>query len=254
MDTRIDEIEDGVFRLSAFVPDIAPPAGFTFNHFLVMGDEPLLFHTGLRKMFPQLSEAVGKIMPLERLRWLSFGHFEADECGSMNEWLAAAPHAQVAHGMTGNMVSINDMAARPPRILADGEVIDIGGKRLRYIDTPHVPHGWDAGVLFEEKSATLFGGDLFTHIGNGPALTESDIVAPALAAEDLFQYTSLGPSTAPAIRKLADLNPRKLAVMHGSSFAGDGATALRSLAGEYDRRLMKALSGRQPMPENIQAS
>lgn len=244
MTARIDEIGDRIFRLSVFVPDIAPPAGFTFNHFLIDGDESLLFHCGLRKMFPLLSDAVAKIIPLEKLRWLSFGHFEADECGSMNEWLAAAPHAQVAHGMTGCMVSINDMAARAPRVLADGEVIDLGGKRLRYIDTPHVPHGWDAGVLFEETSGTLLCGDLFTHTGNGAALTESDIVTPALATEDYFQYTSLCPSTAPAIRKLADLAPRKLAVMHGSSFAGDAATALRSLAGEYDRRLRRALGER----------
>ena len=195
-------------------------------------------------MFPLLSAAVTKIVPLERLRWLSFGHFESDECGSMNEWLAAAPHAQVAHGMTGCRVSIEDMAVRAPRILSDGEVIDLGGKRLRYIDTPHVPHGWDAGVLFEETSGTLLCGDLFTHTGNGPALTESDIVAPALATEDFFQYTSLCPTTAPAIRKLADLAPRKLAVMHGSSFAGDAATALRSLAGQYDERLRRALSDR----------
>jgi flavorubredoxin len=246
MDTRIDEIEAGVYRLSIFVPDIAPPAGFTFNHFLVLGDEPLLFHCGLRKMFPLLSPAVAKIIPLERLRWLSFGHFESDECGAMNEWLAAAPHAQVAHGMTGCMVSINDMAVRAPRVLSDGEVIDIGGRRLRYIDTPHVPHGWDAGVLFDESSGTLFCGDLFTQTGAGPALTESDIVAAAVAAEDAFQYTSLCPSTAPAIRKLADLAPRKLATMHGSSFAGDAATALRSLAGEYDRRLRKAVGERPP--------
>jgi flavorubredoxin len=246
MDAKIDEIGDRIFRLSVFVPDIAPPAGFTFNHFLVLGDEPLLFHCGLRKMFPVLSEAVAKVMPLERLRWLSFGHFESDECGSMNEWMAAAPHAQVAHGMTGCMVSIADMAVRAPRILADGEVIDLGGKRLRYIDTPHVPHGWDAGVLFEETSGTLLCGDLFTHTGNSPALTESDIVGPSIATEDFFQYTCLTPSTAPAIRKLADLAPRKLAVMHGSSFAGDAATALRSLAGEYDRRLRRALGETRP--------
>ena len=244
MDAKIDEIGDRIFRLSVFVPDIAPPAGFTFNHFLIAGDEPLLFHCGLRKMFPQVSAAVAKIMPIERLRWLSFGHFESDECGSMNEWLAAAPHAQVAHGMTGCMVSINDMAARTPRVLADGEVIDLGGKQLRYIDTPHVPHGWDAGVLFEETSGTLLCGDLFTHTGNGPALTESDIVGPSIAAEDLFQYTSLCPSTAPAIRKLADLAPRKLAIMHGSSFVGHAAPLLRNLADEYDRRLRKALGER----------
>lgn len=244
MDAKIDEIGDRIFRLSVFVPDIAPPAGFTFNHFLIHGDEPLLFHCGLRKMFPAVSAAVAKIMPIERLRWVSFGHYESDECGSLNEWLTAAPHAQAAHGMVGCMVSINDMAIRAPRILADGEVIDIGGKRLRYIDTPHVPHGWDAGVLFEETSGTLLCGDLFTHTGDGPALTQSDIVMPAIAAEDYFKYTCLCPSTAPAIGKLADLAPRKLAVMHGSSFEGDSVSALRNLASQYDERLRRALGER----------
>lgn len=241
MDARINEIADRVFRLSVFVPDIAPPAGMTFNHFLILGDEPLLFHCGLRQMFPIVASAVCRIMPIHRLRWLSFGHFESDECGSINQWLAAAPHAQAAHGRVGCMVSINDMASRPPRVLSDGEVIDLGGKRVRYIDTPHVPHGWDAGVLFEETSRTLLCGDLFTHTGDGRALTHRDIVGPALAAEDHFQYTSLCPSTAPAIRRLAELAPRKLAVMHGSSFMGDAAAALRSLAGAYDERLRRAM-------------
>jgi flavorubredoxin len=244
MRTHISEIADGIYRISIFVPEIAPPAGFTFNQFLVLGAEPLLFHTGLRKMFPLVSEAVSRIMPVESLRWITFGHYEADECGSMNEWLAVAPNAQVAHGVTGCSVSLNDMADRPPRVLANGEVIDIGGKRIRYIDTPHVPHGWDAGVIYEETSRTLFCGDLFTHLGNGPALTESDIVGPALAAEDIFYDTSLGPSIAPTVRRLADLAPRTLALMHGSSFAGDTAAALRDLAIAYDRRLRAALAER----------
>ena len=153
METKISEIADGIYRLSTFVPDIAPPAGFTFNQFLVLGDEPLMFHTGLRKMFPLNRDAVSRIIPPERLRWIAFGHFEADECGAMNEWLAVAPQAQVAHGQTGCMVSLNDLADRPPRVLEDGEIIDLGGgKRVRYIDTPHTPHGWDAGVLFEEST------------------------------------------------------------------------------------------------------
>ena len=184
MEARIDEIGDSTYRLSIHVPELAGPAGFTFNQFLVLGEEPLLFHCGLRKMFSLVSGAVARIIPLERLRWITFGHFEADECGSMDEWLAAAPRAQIAHGVVGCGVSIRDMAARPPRVLADGEVIDIGGKRIRYIDTPHVPHGWDAGVIFEESTATLFCGDLFTQLGNSPALTETDIVEPAMAAED----------------------------------------------------------------------
>lgn len=243
MEAKIDEIGDHIYRLSVFVPEIAAPAGFTFNHFLILGDEPLLFHCGLRKMFPLVSAALAKIIPVERLRWLTFGHFESDECGSMNEWLAAAPQAQLAHGIVSCQVSVGDMADRPPRVLSNGETIDIGGKRVRYIDTPHVPHGWDAGVIFEETTRTLFCGDLFTRVGNGPALTESDIVEPSIAAEDIFRYTSLGPTTAPTIRQLADLKPQRLAAMHGSSFSGDGAVALRALADQYDLRLRAALPG-----------
>jgi flavorubredoxin len=180
VETRISEIASGIYRLSTFVPDIAPPAGFCFNQFLVLGDEPLMFHTGLRKMFPLYRNAVSRLISLERLRWITFGHYEADECGAMNEWLAVAPQAQAAHGQTGCLVSLNDMADRAPRVLKDGETIDLGGgKRVRYIDTPHTPHGWDAGVLYEESTQTLMCGDLFTQLGNGPALTDGDIVGPA---------------------------------------------------------------------------
>lgn len=251
METKISEITDGIYRLSTFVPDIAPPAGFTFNQFLVLGDEPLLFHTGLRKMFPLTRAAVSQLIPPERLRWIAFGHYEADECGAMNEWLAVAPQAQLAHGRTGCMVSLNDMADRPPRTLADGEVIDLGhGKRVRYIDTPHVPHGWDAGVLYEETTRTLLCGDLFTQLGDGVALTEGDVVGPAIAAEDLFNYSSLNPGMGATIRGLAKLAPRTLALMHGPSFAGDGAAALRALADDYDRRA----SDRRLAADQIKAS
>jgi flavorubredoxin len=243
MDTRIDEIADGIYRLSTYVADIAPPAGFTFNQFLVQGDEPLLFHTGLRRMFPQVRDAVARILPPERLRWIAFGHYEADECGAMNEWLALAPQAEVAHGRIGCLVSLNDMADRAPRVLADGEVIDLGpGRRLRYLDTPHIPHGWDAGVMLEEGSGTLLCGDLFTQLGDGPALTEGDVVGPAIAAEDLFRASSLNPSMGATIRRLAGHAPRRLALMHGPSFAGDGAAALRALADDYDRRVRAALA------------
>ncbi len=243
METRIDEIAAGIYRLSTFVPQIAPPAGFTFNQFLVLGDEPLLFHTGLRRMFPLVREALARIVPPERLRWITMGHYEADECGAMNEWLAVSPQAEVAHGQIGCLVSLDDMADRPPRVLADGEVLDLGGgKRVRYLDTPHIPHGWDAGVLYEEASGTLLCGDLFTHIGNGPAVTESDVVGPAIAAEDIFQASSLHPGMGATIRRLAALAPRTLAVMHGSSFAGDGAGALEALAGDYDRRVRAAMA------------
>ncbi len=238
METSISEIADGIYRISTFVPDIAPPAGFTFNQFLVLGDEPLMFHTGLRKMFPLKREALSRLIPPERLRWIAFGHFEADECGAMNEWLGVAPQAQLAHGRTGCMVSLNDMADRAPRELQDGEIIDLGrGKRVRYIDTPHIPHGWDAGVVYEESTGTLLCGDLFTQLGNGPALTEGDIVGPAIAAEDLFKYSCLNPDMGTTIRALAKLSPRRLALMHGPSFSGDGEAALRALADDYDRRV-----------------
>jgi flavorubredoxin len=243
METRVNEIADGIYRLSTFVSEIAPPAGFTFNQFLVLGEEPLLFHTGLRKMFPLVQAAVSRLIPPEKLRWIAFGHYEADECGAMNEWLTVAPQAQVAHGHTGCLVSLNDMADRAPRVLDDGEVIDLGkGRRVRYLDTPHIPHGWEAGVLFEESSGTLLCGDLFTQLGDGPALTENDIVGPAIAAEDMFKYSSLNPGMGPTIRRLAGLSPRTLALMHGPSFAGDGAAALRALALDYDRRVTDCVS------------
>jgi flavorubredoxin len=243
MQTRIDEIADGIYRLSTFVPEIAPPAGFTFNQFLIRGDEPLLFHTGLRQMFPLIRDAVSRLMPPEQLRWIAFGHYEADECGAMNDWLAVAPQAQVAHGQTACLVSLNDMASRAPRVIQDGETIDLGqGKRVRYLDTPHIPHGWEAGVLYEDSTGTLLCGDLFTQLGDGPALTDSDIVGPAIAAEDLFKYSSLNPQMGATIRGLTKLAPRRLALMHGPSFAGNGAAALHALADDYDRRLRAAFA------------
>jgi flavorubredoxin len=237
METSVHEIAPGIFRLSTLVPDIAPPAGFTFNQFLVMGDEPLLFHTGPRRMFPLVLAAVSRLMPPTRLRWISFGHVEADECGSMNDWLAIAPQAQVAHGAIGVDTQLNDLADRAPRLLQNGEVIDLGGgKRMRYIDTPHTPHAWDSGIMFEESTGTLLCGDLFTQVGNGPALVTGDIVGPAIAAEDMFRYSSLNPDMGSTIRTLAALSPRTLGLMHGPSFEGDGAAALDALAADYDRR------------------
>ena len=243
METKIDEIANGVYRLSTFVSAIAPPAGFTFNQFLVLGDEPLLFHTGLRKTFPLVLSAVSRLMPPERLRWITFGHYEADECGAMNEWLAVAPQAEVAHGRTGSQVSLNDMADRAPHVLQDGETIELGGgKRVRYLDTPHIPHGWDAGVLYEETTGTLLCGDLLTQLGDGPASTKADIVGPAIAAEEMFQYSCLNPSMGATIRRLAELSPRRLALMHGPSFDGDGPAALRALADYYDHRIRRMLT------------
>jgi len=242
METRCDEIADGIYRLSTYVPEVAPPAGFTFNQFLIRADQPLLFHTGPRGMFPLVSAAVAKLMPLDALRWISFGHVESDECGAMNQWLAVAPNAQVLFNPLGCMVSLNDLADRPPVPLPDGETLDLGGKRVRLVATPHVPHGWEAQVLFEETTGTLFCGDLFSHVGDSAALTRSDLVAPAMDAEDLFGATALGPATAPTIRKLADLAPARLAVMHGASFEGDVAGALRALADRYEERLRVAVA------------
>jgi flavorubredoxin len=238
METKIAEIADGIFRISTFFPDIAPPAGFTINQFVVLGDEPLIFHTGPRKLFGSTRDAVSRIVHPERLRWIGFGHVEADECGALNEWLAIAPRAQAAIGGIGCSVSVTDMADRPPRALRDGEIINLGrGKRVRHIDTPHTPHGWDAGLLYEESTGTLLCGDLFSQLGDRGALTEGDIVGPAIAAEDLFQYSSLNPDMGATIRRLAQLAPRTLALMHGPSFSGDGAAALRALADDYDRRV-----------------
>jgi flavorubredoxin len=242
METKIDEIAQDIYRLSTWVEDIAPPAGFTFNQFLIDAEEPLLFHAGHRQMFPLISEAVGRIRPVEDLRWITFGHVEADECGGMNQWLAAAPRSQVAHGALGCMVSLNDLCDRPPRPLADGEVIDLGGKRVRHIDTPHVPHGWEARVLYEETTGTLLCGDLFTHLGRGPALVESDIVEPAVDGELLFHAMTMSPNTMPTLQRLADLEPTVLGLMHGSSFAGDGGTALRTLAKQLDERFLATVA------------
>jgi len=239
MTTKVDEIAPRIYRLSTLVPDIGP-TGFTFNQFLIDDEDPLLFHTGHRSMFPSIREAIDRVLPVERLRWITFGHVESDECGAMNLLQGVAPEAQVAHGGLGCMVSIGEMSDRAPRPLADGEIIELGVKRIRHIDTPHVPHAWEARVLYEETTGTLLCGDLFTHLGDGPALTEGDILGPADEAEDLFGFSSLAPSTPATIEGLADLAPRTLALMHGSSFTGDCAGALRGLAGAYRARLAAA--------------
>jgi flavorubredoxin len=237
--TTIAEIADGIFRVSTYTDEI--PGGFTFNQFLIDDDEPLLFHCGLRSAFPQIAEAVSSVRPISDLCWLSFGHWEADESGAMNHWLAAAPRATVTVGTLGEMISGSDQADRPIRALADGEVFDVGGKRIRWIDTPHVPHGWDAGVIYEETTQTLFCGDLLSQTGAAVPVTTDDVVGPALAAEDMFSATALTPHTAPTIRRLAELQPVTLAIMHGASFAGDCVAALRAAADDYENRLYRAL-------------
>ncbi len=247
MDIRTTEIAGGVHQLTTYLAEM----DFGLNQFLITGDEPLLFHTGMRGMFPLVSEGGARIVPPDRLRWISFSHVEADECGSMNEWLAAAPGSTVVQGQTGCMVSLADLADRAPRPIAGGEILDIGGHRLRWIDTPHVPHSWDAGLLFDETSRTLFCSDLFTQMGNYPATTTDDIIGPAIAAEDDAPGSlSLHPSTGSIIRRLAELNVATLAPMHGPAFTGDCTRALIDIADDIDKRIAAAHkrgpSGRRP--------
>ncbi len=232
MEVRIDEIAERIYRFSTFVPQ----AGIVFNQFLIDAEEPLLFHTGMKHQFPQVRDALRKVMDPSRLRWIAFGHYEADECGAMNDWLAAAPRATVMHGATGVMVSVADQASREPRSLVDGETVDLGGRSVVYIATPHVPHGWDAGLIYERETATLFAGDLFAAIGNGPATTAADIVTPALSAEDAFHSTALTPQTGPTLRRLAKFEMKRLALMHAPCYTGDGSQALRDLGDAYAAR------------------
>jgi len=237
VETRITEIANRIYHLSTYIE----PADLRFNQVLIDAEEPLLFHCGMKSLFPLISSAVSRIIPLEKIRWISYGHHEADESGAANDWLTVAPSAQVAIGETGCMLSANDQMIRPPRPLQDNEVMDLGGKRVRYIPTPHVPHCWDAGLIFEETTGTLFCGDLFTQIGDTPPRTESDMTGPAIATEDIYLATALTPWTAPTIRRLADLSPKTLALMHGPAFHGNANQALLDLADSYHQRLLKSL-------------
>jgi flavorubredoxin len=228
--TRVDEIAARVYRISTPVPPSAIPGGFSFNQYLLVDDEPLLFHTGGRRLAPLVKEAIASVMPLERLRWISFGHVESDECGGLNDLLAAAPHAQPVVGRVAAMVSVADLADRAPRALADGEVLSLGAMRVRWIDAPHVPHAWENGVMFEETARTLLCGDLFTQGGTGDvALTEGDILGPSEGfrhAMDYYSHTTLAAAT---LAKIAEARPTTLACMHGSAWHGDGAKLLAAL-------------------------
>jgi flavorubredoxin len=235
--TRVDEIAERIYRLSTYVP--AP--GLTFNQFLIDAEEPLLVHCGQRSLFASVSQAAARVMDLRRLRWITFSHVEADECGSLNEWLAAAPRATAAHGRIGCLTWLNEMADRPPRVLGDGERLDLGGKSIVHLDTPHVPHALDAGLLHEETTGTLFCSDLFTHFGEAPVTTTGDIIGPALATEKRFKFVPLTPDTGPALRRLAALSPRVLGLMHGPACTAACAPALEALATHYAAELDRAV-------------
>lgn len=225
--TNVQEIADGIFRINTPV-DVA--GGFSFNQYLIVDDAPLLFHTGPRKMFPLVQEAVGTVIPVNTLRYIGFSHYEADECGSLNDWLAAAPHAAPVCSQVAAMVSVNDVAVREARALGDGEALDLGRHRVKWLDAPHLPHGWETGYLMESSTATLLCGDLFTQPGAGTtALTEDDILEPSEAFRHAMDYFSHSRNAPALIEKLASELPATLACMHGSAWKGDGAQLLRSL-------------------------
>ena len=229
--TNIQEIAPRIYRINT--PLDLPGSEFSFNQYLVAADEPLLFHTGMRGLFPLVSEAIGHVMPVERLRWIGFSHFEADECGALQQFLDVAPDALPVCGMVGKMVSVDATVSRPARGLADGEVLDLGSHAVRWFDTPHVPHGWECGFMMETKTRTLLSGDLFTQGSRGTvALTTGDILGPSEAFRKPMDYYAHGPNTRAAIERLAAERPQVLACMHGSAWAGDGDALLRALADE----------------------
>ena len=227
--TNVNEIADGIYRINT--PLSLVPGGFSFNQYLVVDEEPLLFHTGLKRMFPLLREAIERVLPVERLRYLAFSHFEADECGALNPLLAAAPRAVAVCSQVAAMVSVEDFADRAPRPLAGGETLRLGKRTVRWFDAPHVPHGWETGLLFEETTRTLFCGDLFTQGGTGDApVTESDILGPSEAFRKAMDYYSHSKNAGPILEALAATEPTTLACMHGSAWRGNGGGLLRELA------------------------
>lgn len=228
--TNVYEVADGIYRINTPV-QIEGGGGFSFNQYLIVDDEPLLFHTGPRKMFPLVYEALNTVIPAESLRYIGLSHVEADECGSLNEWLTVAPHSAPLCGTIAGMVSIGDLADRAPRALRDYERLVLGKHSVTWFDAPHVPHGWECGFLFEESTSTLLCGDLFTQPGDGlKALTESDILGPSDAFRQAMDYYSHSKDTRLVLEKLAGTNPSTLACMHGSAWRGDGAKLIRDLA------------------------
>jgi flavorubredoxin len=228
--TNVHEIASGIYRINT---PIQIPGGpqFNFNQYLIADDAPLLFHTGPKRMFPLVAEAIGSVLPLETLRYVAFSHYEADECGSLNDFLAAAPQASAVCSQVAAMVSVNDVADRPARAMADGEVLELGRHRLRWLDTPHVPHGWECGFMMELETRTLLCGDLFTQGGPGTTpITDGDILEPSEAFRKQMDYYAHAPATGATLERLAKEQPRTLACMHGSAWRGDGAGLLRALA------------------------
>ncbi len=233
--TRIDEIAENIYRISTAIPPQVLPGGFTFNQYLIRDEEPLLFHSGLRKLFPAVREAIARVLPPESLRYIAFSHFEADECGALNDFLAVAPRAVPLCGSVAAMVSVNDVADRPARALADGEEVTLGRHAVRWLDTPHLPHAWECGYLFESGTRTLLCGDLFTQGGDEHApLVETDILGPSEAMREGMDYYAHARNTRELLDKLAATRPRTLACMHGSAWSGDGAGLLRALAGALE--------------------
>jgi flavorubredoxin len=233
--TNVHEIAANIYRISTPIPPTEIPGGFTFNQFLIVDEAPLLYHTGQRRMFPLVREAVAHVLgDASKLRYIGFSHYEADECGSLNDWLALAPQAQTVCGAVAAMTSVGDFSDRPPMVLADGTELSLGEKRVRWFDTPNLPHNWECGHLFEASTRTLFCGDVLTHAGAAelPPLTESDVVGPSEAMRRGFPPGSvvIDATTRGMLEKLAATEPATLALMHGSSFRGDGARALRDLA------------------------
>jgi len=232
--TNVHEIADRIYRINTPVANVA--GGFSFNQYLIVDDEPLLYHTGPRKMFGLVREAVAHVLPVQRLRHVAFSHFEADECGSLNEWLAIAPRAAPLCGAIAAMVSVDDVADRPATVIADGERLSLGHHTVRWFDTPHLPHAWECGHLFEESTATLFCGDLFTQPGAAhPAVTEADILAPSEAFRRALDYFSHSKYASGLLARLAQTQPTTLACMHGAAWRGDGAELLRALAAAIER-------------------
>lgn len=235
--TRIDEIADGIHRISTAIPPEAMPGGFTFNQFLIAGDEPLLYHTGLRRIFPAVRAAIERVVPVAKLRYVAFSHYEADECGTLNDFLRLAPRAEPMCSAIAKMVSVDDTSERPARGLADGEEFALGRHRLRWLATPHLPHAWECGHLFETTTRTLFCGDLFTQLGDRhEPVTEKDILGPSTAAREVFDYYANSRDQSAKFERLARLEPRTLACMHGASWRGDGAALLKALARSLEPR------------------